>query len=164
MDVFESFIDKARLGRLHMARLASGEDLFQAVTHAAAVKKCRRMIVLSAVGTVCDVSLRNLKAEAELPITGDAWRTLAEYGPYTILSLSGNLTPMAGDPVLRLHATLSCEDGRVIGGQIDAATVFTSAEVFFLELEESWVVKKFCPETGLAEMLIADFRKPEMPS
>ncbi len=163
MDVFESFIDKAKPGRLHLLRLASGDDLFQGITHAASVKKCRRMIVLSGVGTVCDVSLRNLKAEAELPVNGEVWRSFAEYGPFTIAGLSGNLTPMAGDPVLRLHATLSAEDGRVVGGQIDAATVFTSAEIFFLELEDSWVVKKFCPETGLAEMLIADFRKPEMP-
>ncbi len=159
--MFDPFIERARLGTLHLARFCPGDDLFGALCNAASVKGVRRMVVVSGVGSVRDVQLRSLREGTTLPLDASAWQSTEEAGPFTILALSGNLVPLGGtDSSLRLHAVLGRSDGSVIGGQLDAATVFATAEVFFGEVADSWVIRKFSEETGLAEMTVASFRKP----
>jgi predicted DNA-binding protein with PD1-like motif len=160
--MFEAFIERCRVGTLHLARFCPGQDLFADLSHAASIKGVRRMVIVSGIGTVRDVQLRNLREGAALPVDASVWEARSEPGPFTILSLVGNLTPMGGaDTSLRLHVTLGRPDGSVIGGQLDAATVFATVEVYFAEVAESWAIRKFDEETGLAEMTIASFRRPE---
>lgn len=160
--MFEAFVERCRVGTLYLARFCPGQDLFADLAHAASIKGVRRMAVLSGIGAVCDVQLRNLREGATLPVDASAWEARSEPGPLTILSLAGNLTPLGGaDTSLRLHVTLGRADGSVIGGQLDAASVFTTVEVYFAEVGDSWAIRKFDEETGLAEMTIASFRRPE---
>ncbi|MFH1061241.1 MAG: DUF296 domain-containing protein [Pseudomonadota bacterium] len=58
-----------------------------------------------------------------------------------------------GDPVLHVHCILSAGDeGRVQGGHLLAATVFTTAEVFIARVQGSRVKKSASAITGLNEM------------
>lgn len=154
--MFDTFVERSDCGPLLIGRFAPRTDLITELAAMARVKDCRRMCVVSALGTVCDVSLRNLKADASLPVVQANWQTTTAHGPFTLLALSGNLVPMSGEPVLRLHAVLGAEDGSVLGGRLDAATVYSSVEVVCQEIARSWVIRKPCEETGLAELLLAD--------
>jgi hypothetical protein len=160
--VSEGFIERAAMGQIYVARLVPGDDLNGEIGRLADVKDERRILILSGAGSVKDIVLRNLTAGADLPISGEDWQSLEEPGPCEILSLTGNLFPMGGDPMLHIHATLGRADGSVIGGHLDAATVFSSVELFFIGIDRSWAVKNPDEETGLAELEIATERKPRL--
>lgn len=153
------FLERASIGNLYTGRVQAGEDLHQAITHLASVKGERRMLILSAVGTLKDVTLRNLRPDSELPITGTQWAVLEEPGPFEIIQLTGHLLPMGGEPVLHLHVALGRSDGSLVGGHVDAATVFSSVELFMASVDGSWVVKSPDPDTGLAELSFAAERR-----
>ena len=152
------FIERAGLGQIYVARMAPGDDLHAGISRLADIKDERRMVILSAVGSIKDVVVRNLGPAADLPIAADDWEALEEPGPFELLVLSGNLFPMGGDPILHLHATLGRPDGTVIGGHLDSGTVFSSVELFFVSVDRSWAVKSPNEETGLAELEIASER------
>ncbi|MBP7561877.1 MAG: DNA-binding protein [Armatimonadetes bacterium] len=151
----QAFIERVSLGNLYVARIDAAEDLHGAISRIADLKSERRMLILSAVGALCDVSLRNLAPGAELPIEGSHWLPLTEPGPCEIVSLSGDLFPMSGEPVLHLHASLGTSSGVVVGGHLDSATVFSSVEIFMVAIDGSWTVRKPDTQTGLAELTIA---------
>ncbi len=151
----QAFIERVSLGKLYVARIDAAEDLHGAISRISDLKSERRVLILSAVGTLCDVSLRNLAPSAELPIVGSHWVPLTEPGPCEILSLSGDLFPMSGEPVLHLHASLGTSSGVVVGGHLDSATVFSSVEIFMAAIDGSWAVRKPDTQTGLAELAIA---------
>ena len=80
----QAFIERVSLGNLYVARIDAAEDLHGAISRIADLKSERRMLILSAVGALCDVSLRNLAPGAELPIEGSHWLPLTEPGPCEI--------------------------------------------------------------------------------
>lgn len=158
----DPFVERCEFGRVLLARLVPGDELFTALARWLELKGVRRAWVLGASGTVRDVGLRNLAPDAALPLSAGSWVEAGGAGPYTLLSLSGLLVPLGSESSLRLYASLGAGDGAVLGGQLDRATVFSSVEVCFAEIASSWAVRKFSDETGLAELMLADAtRRPE---
>ncbi len=152
----EFFIERARLGNPFVARLMAGDDLLQRMEEIAALKEARRLVVLSAVGALCNVKLRNYKEGATLPVSSESYMVAEAPGPFKLISLEGNVFPEKGKPTPHLHVMLGTSNGVVIGGHLVAAQVFTSVEMVCAEIERSWSVRTLDENTGQPELVIAE--------
>lgn len=154
------FLEKVDLSEVLFFRLRPGEDLFQRIAAVCKENKMERAMIISAIGSLCDVAFRDLKTGIELPVNVDKTNLMKEYGPFELLTLEGNVFPLEGtfgalqhgDLVLHLHATLGTAYGNVFGGHLFEATIFTTTEIFLAGVKNSNVKKKQSPVTGLTEM------------
>jgi len=154
------FLDKVDLSEACFTRLRPGEDLFQRLVEVCKENNIERAVILSAIGSLCDIAFRDLKTGIDLPVNVDKTNLMEEYGPFELLTLEGNVVPLMGefgalkhgDLVVHLHATLGTAYGNVFGGHLFKATVFTTTEVFLAKMKNSSVKKKQSTVTGLTEM------------
>lgn len=154
------FSEKIDLAEVYFTRLQPSEDLFAGITELCKKNNIDRAVILSAIGSLCDVSFRNLKTGIELPVNVDKTNLMETYGPFELLTLEGNIVPLAGefgnlkqgDPVLHLHCTLGTAYGNLFGGHLFKATIFTTMELFLAKVKNSQAKKKQSVVTGLTEM------------
>lgn len=154
------FLEKVDLSEVCFTRLRPGEDLFQRLVEVCKENNIERAVILSAIGSLCDVGFRDLKTGIDLAVNLDKTNLMQEYGPFELLTLEGNVVPLVGefgtlkhgDPVVHLHATLGTAYGNVFGGHLFQATVFTTTEIFLAKVKNSEVKKKQSIVTGLTEM------------
>jgi predicted DNA-binding protein with PD1-like motif len=154
------FLEKVDLSEVYFTRLRPGEDLFKRITEVCKENNLERVVILSAIGSLCDVAFRDLKTGIDLSVNVDKTNLMKEYGPFELLTLEGNIVPLVGefgalkhgDPVLHLHATLGTAYGNVFGGHLFEATIFTTTEIFLAKMKNSTAKKKQSSVTGLTEM------------
>jgi predicted DNA-binding protein with PD1-like motif len=154
------FIEKVDLSEVYFTRFRPGEDLFGRMMEVVKENGIKQGVVLSAIGSLCDVAFRDLKTGSDLPLSVDKTNLMEEYGPFELLTLEGNIVPLVGefgglkdgDPVIHLHCTLGTAYGGLFGGHLFKATVFTTTEVFLAKVKNSRVKKKQGTVTGLTEM------------
>ena len=154
------FLETIDLSEVCFVRFRPGEDLFETLTEVIKEQNIERAVILSGIGSLCNVSFRDLKTGIELPVKLDKTNLMEEYGPFELLTLEGNVVPLAGefgnlkdgDPVLHLHCTLGTAYGNLFGGHLFKATIFTTTELFLAKIKNSEVKKKQSTVTGLAEM------------
>lgn len=146
------FLQEGNLGRVWVTRLLPGDELEQAIIHVMQEAKVERAVVVSAVGSLRDVVLRDAKEGARLPITPEQTNTAQLAGPFELLSLEGMIVPGEEGPFCHLHPTLGAEDGSVWGGHLLQGTVFSTVELVLGELVGFTVVKRHSEQTGLAEL------------
>jgi len=154
------FLEKVDLSEVYFTRLRPGEDLFVGITELCKNNNIERAVILSAIGSLCDVAFRDLKTGIELPVKLDKTNLMEEYGPFELLTLEGSIVPLVGefgalkegDFVLHLHYTLGTAYGTPFGGHLFKATIFTTTELFLARVKNSQVKKKKSVVTGLAEM------------
>lgn len=151
----EFYIERARFGNPFVARLTAGDDLIKRVSEIVRLKEARRVIFLSAIGSLCNVKLRNFKDGAELPLSSQSYMIAEAKGPFMLLSLEGSIFPEEGQPTPHLHCLLGSSNGVVIGGHLISAQVFASVEMVCAEIERSWSVRSPDPNTGMSELVIA---------
>jgi predicted DNA-binding protein with PD1-like motif len=154
------FLERIDLSEAYFTRFRPGEDLFQRLIEVCKENHLERAVILSAIGSLCDVAFRDLKTGIDLSVNVDKTNLMEEYGPYELLTLEGNVVPLAGefgalkhgDPVVHLHATLGTAYGNVFGGHLFKATIFTTTEIFLAKIKNSTAKKKQSTVTGLTEM------------
>jgi hypothetical protein len=144
-------------GRVIVARVKPGSDLLRSLQKIAAEEGITSGVIVSGVGLLKQARLRNCKSlPDEYPIT-DANRTFLSFEkPLEILSISGNVTLVEGEPLVHAHLTLSSVEGEeitVIGGHlIEGCVVFGFSEFAILELEGIEMVKRFDEETQTLQL------------
>lgn len=154
------FLEVVDLSEVYFTRFRPGEDLFERLTEIVKENNIERATILSGIGSLCDVALRDLKTGIDLPVNVDKTNLMEEYGPFELLTLEGNIVPLVGefgdlkdgDPVIHLHATFGTSYGNLFGGHLFKATIFTTTEIFIAEIKNSKVKKKQGVVTGLTEM------------
>lgn len=154
------FLEVVDLSEVCFVRFRPGEDLFERLTEVLKENNIERAAILSGIGSLCNVSFRDLKTGIDLPVNVDKTNLMEEYGPFELLTLEGNIVPLVGefgdlkdgDPVIHLHCTLGTAYGNLFGGHLFKATVFTTTEIFIAEIKNSKVKKKQGTVTGLTEM------------
>ena len=154
------FIEKVDLSEVYFTRFRPGEDLFGRMTEVVKEQGIEQGVVLSGIGSLCDVAFRDLKTGIDLPVNVDKTNLMEEYGPYELLTLEGNIVPLVGefggmkdgDPVIHLHCTLGMSYGNLFGGHLFQATVFTTTEIMLAKVKNSQVKKTQGTVTGLTEM------------
>jgi predicted DNA-binding protein with PD1-like motif len=115
-------------------------------------------IILSFIGTVSEVLLRNPRDTTTLPI--EAEHEFASYVDTTVLqrkmeiiSIEGNIAKYNGETFLNLHGVFSEAGGNLRGGHIFRATIWSQAEVFIQEIVGARFVRYLDEEvTGIPQI------------
>ena len=80
-------------GRRFVIKIAPGESLQRRLADFAQAAGVTHAIVVSAVGSVQDVTFRGIKTGAKLPITAPRVHLHQVQGPLELLGLTGNILP-----------------------------------------------------------------------
>jgi len=151
----KGFTEKINLGGIFLSRLLPGEELFDGLKRICLENGMDRAMILSGVGSLKNVTFRNVQYHVDLPVSLDRTNIFEEEGPFELLSLEGNAFPpeAGGDPIVHLHAVLGSPTGALRGGHLIKATVFSTAEIVMAKIEGSTVYKMTKSEiTGLQEL------------
>jgi predicted DNA-binding protein with PD1-like motif len=144
-------IEQVDLNKGLLIRLLPGDSFFKAITGILGEKGIQHGAFLSAIGSLKDVSYRNLQVGAGLPISLEKTVLGEAAGPFELLSLEGTFVPKEDGLQFNVHVMLGTEDGSVIGGHLFEATVYTTLEIVLVELGGSRVHKEETEQTGLYE-------------
>ena len=124
-------------------RLASGQDLRQAIEAAVLGQGCRAAFVLCGIGSLSNAGLRFAGAAQPQRPTGDM----------EILSLSGSVASTGS----HLHMALSTATGEVLGGHVaPGCIVRTTAEVLLALLPEWEFAREPDAATGYDELVVRE--------
>ena len=90
-------------GRRFIIKVLPGESLVECISEFVKTEKVNNAVVLSAIGSVKNVRLRDIKSGAKLPITSARLIPHELEGPLELLALSGNVVPSETDQELDCH-------------------------------------------------------------
>jgi uncharacterized protein len=124
-------------GRRYFLKIVPGESLRGCITKFVSEKKIESAVILSAVGSVKNVRLNDIKSGAKLPITPARLIAHELEGPLELLGLSGNIVPSENDgheEDCHMHIMAAKASGDVVGGHLYDAEVFASCEIVLVEL------------------------------
>ena len=146
-----SFVREIDLDQFFVARFTPDQDLFGRLIEVMNERELTRLVVLSGIGSLKNVTMRDLKLGIKKPVDLSKTNEIIEEGPFELLSLEGSVVPMDGEPVVHLHAVMGLPDGGVIGGHLFESQVFTTLELFIAGITDIDLQKKRSPITGLTE-------------
>jgi predicted DNA-binding protein with PD1-like motif len=146
-----------RPGRVIVARVMPGSDLLETLRRVVRDEGIEAGVILSVVGLLREARLRNCKRLPEAyPITDENRTYLSFERPLEILSASGNVTRLEGEPLVHAHVTLSSVEGdeiRVVGGHlIEGCMIFGFAEIILMELDGIEMEKRLDEETRTPQL------------
>lgn len=135
------YFGKIDLSNVLIVRLRPKEEIKEKLEEAMRKSGLKRAVVISAIGSVFEATYFGVVPNSELPFGQDKITVIKKTGPFEVLSLEGNILPMEDKMILHLHVLLGTDDGNVIGGHLDRATVYTTLELFLAEIRDCDVVK-----------------------
>ena len=147
----DSFVRSVNLTQAFVARFTPEQDLFGRLKEIMDERSLDRIVVLSGIGSLEEVTMRDLKDGIQRPISLDKTNEIIRKGPFELLSLEGSVVPMDGETVVHLHGVLGMPDGSVIGGHLFEARVFTTLELFVAAIDDTDLHKLPSTVTGLNE-------------
>jgi uncharacterized protein len=151
---------ECRDGRRFILRIPPGSRLVEQLLSFAAEVQLKHGVLVSAIGSVRDVTFSDIQAGARLPITEPRMPVHTLEGPLDLLGVTGNLVPGAGggvDP--HLHITAAKSNGEVVGGHLFEAQVFATCEVLLTEYIVEGVERQRS-ETGGVDTLFFEGEQP----
>ena len=149
--VEESFVQEVDFAGFYVARFTPDQDLFDRLKEILDERGLARIVVLSGIGSVQDVTMRDLKDGIDRPINLGKTNEIVSKGPFELLSLEGSVVPMDGSPIIHLHGVMGMPDGSVTGGHLFHARVFSTLELFIAGVAGTDLHKQPSPITGLNE-------------
>jgi predicted DNA-binding protein with PD1-like motif len=135
------------MARTHIFRVKPKEELLAAIKSYCLSRNVRSAVITHIIGSFSSVNLGFLKTLPAKYITKDF------RGPLEIVSCQGTIAMMAdtGELVMHIHGMVS-DESKAIGGHINEAIVFSTAEVFLEELDYP-IKRKMDSYTGLREIV-----------
>jgi len=122
-------------GRRFVIKIAPGESLQRRLVDFAQAAGVKNAVVVSAIGSVQDVTFRGIKTGARLPITAPRIHLHEVPGPLELLALTGNIFPdEQGQIDCHLHVLGGKSSGEVLGGHLLDARVFATCEIVLTEI------------------------------
>lgn len=144
-------------GRRFILKISPGESLRQRLVEFARAVGLKHAVVVSAVGSIQDLSFRGIKSGARLPITPPRMHVHEVAGPLELVGLAGNLLPdEKGDIDCHLHVIAARSSGDVLGGHLFDARVFATCEIVLSELRAEGVERHLSRTGGVPTVFIAD--------
>ena len=130
---------------VHAFRLLPGAELKQSLLDYATQHNIHAGYVATCVGSVSSATLRM----ATCTDPSNAGQRVRHYDePHEILSLVGTVGPEGA----HFHVALSDGEGRVVGGHLLAATIFTTAEIVLHALPTTRFARIHDTATGFTEL------------
>lgn len=122
-------------GRRFIVKIRPGESLVNSIKQLVNTENIHCAVILSAIGSVKNVRLKDIKSGAKLPITSARLISHELEGPLELLGLTGNIVPGEADDLdCHLHIMASKSSGDVVGGHMYDADVFATCEIVLVEL------------------------------
>ncbi len=144
-------------GRRFILKISPGESLKQRLVEFAKAVQLDHAVVVSAVGSVQDLTFRGIKAGAKLPVTPPRMHVHELAGPLELLALTGNLLPdERGEIDCHLHVIAARSSGDVLGGHLFDAKVFATCEVVLSEIHAEGVERHLSRTGGIPTVFIAE--------
>jgi len=150
-----------KLARIIVSRILPGSDLLQSIKDIIAEEEIKYGLIISAVGAVEKVRIRNLEeVPEEYPIT-DAnrdFRTIDK--ACEMLTLAGDIYQVEGKNLsqVHIHGTFSFvedEKAHTVGGHLlEGCIVVGFAEVYIMELVGIEMIKRFDEETQTSQLFV----------
>lgn len=130
------------LGRHFLGRLPQGGDLTRSIEIF-----CRHAAIqtasFSVIGSVSSCTL------GVFDQTQQVYVTFKETEPFEIAACTGNVSLKDGNPIVKAHAVLGNEKGKIIGGRIFSETLVFGGEIDLQELIGDPLTRSYDQETGL---------------
>lgn len=143
-------------GRRFFVKILPGERLIDILTKFTKHEGIRHAVIVSAIGSVKNVHLNDIKSGAKLPITAARLTPHEIEGPLELLGLTGNIVPDEnGEPFCHLHIIASKSSGDVVGGQMQDAEVFASCEIVLTELVIDGIARHPSKSAGTTNVFFA---------
>lgn len=144
-------------GRRFLIKILPGGSLLENIKQIASQEKIQNAVILSAIGSVKNVHLNDIKSGAKLPITPARLTFHVLDGPLELLSLSGNIVPAeSGQANCHLHIMASKSSGDVVGGHMQDAEVFATCEIVLVELMLEGIERHLSKSGGTPTIFFAE--------
>ena len=144
-------------GRRFLIKIRPGESLVQNIQRIALQEEIHNAVILSAIGSVKNVHLNDIKSGAKLPITPARLTFHVLEGPLELLSLTGNIVPAeTGQANCHLHIMASKSSGDVVGGHLQDAEVFATCEIVLVELMHEGIERHLSKSGGTNTIFFAE--------
>ena len=142
-------------GRMFVLKIRPGENLIDSFKEFIASEGIHSAVIVSAIGSVKNVSLKDIKSGAKLPLTAPRLSPHQIEGPLELLGLAGNIVPGEGESADRhLHIIASKSSGEVVGGHMLDAEVFASCEIVVAELLIDGVQRHVSRSAGTSTLYV----------
>ena len=144
-------------GRRFLVKILPGESLVESIKELVNKEKIQSAVILSAIGSVKNIQLKDIKSGAKLPITSARLITHEVEGPLELLGLTGNIVPGVNDqPDCHLHIMASKASGDVIGGHMFNAEVFATCEIVLVELMVEGIERQLSKTGGTPTIFFSE--------
>lgn len=148
---------ECRQGRRFIIHVLPGAMLVDELLRFARLVELRHAAIVSAVGSVRNVTFSDIQAGASLPITLPRMPVHRVEGPLDLLGLSGNLVPGENDRVdAHLHVFAARSSGEAIGGHLMDAEVFATCEIVLSEYIVEGVERQRSTDGGIDTLFFED--------
>lgn len=144
-------------GRRFLVKIVPGESLVGRISELINTEKIQSAVILSAIGSVKNVRLKDIKSGAKLPITSARLIDHEIEGPLELLGLTGNVVPNANNELdCHLHIMASKASGDVVGGHMFDAEVFATCEIVLVELIVDGIERHLSKSGGTPTIFFAE--------
>lgn len=142
-------------GRRFVIKIAPGESLQRRLVEFAQAAGVKHAVIVSAVGSIQDVTFRGIKTGAKLPLTAPRVHLHQVQGPLELLGLTGNVLPdEQGGIDCHLHVLAGRSSGEVLGGHLLDARVFATCEIVLTELAAEGLQRHLSRTGGVPTVFI----------
>lgn len=150
---------KGELGQIIALRLPPDADVYTSLEELARREEIASGIILSGLGSLKQITLRNVRLfPEEFPIK-DRHRIFSPRAePLELLALAGNFSQRDGDVHVHAHAMISSglEDGRAYGGHLlKGCIVFSTVEIVVCTVEGMSLIREMDPQTRVLELFFS---------
>lgn len=129
-------------GTIHLLRLATGDDLYNAITDYVRSHDISAASV-SFLGAVKRASLRYYNQEEK------KYQDFAIDKHLEVVSGTGNVSILDGSPFVHIHAAFADDDGHAFGGHVNEGTEVFALEVTVFQLYGTAPTRQLDETTGL---------------
>ncbi|MGD0483417.1 MAG: PPC domain-containing DNA-binding protein [Gemmatimonadales bacterium] len=148
---------ECRDGRRFMLRIKPGAKLVEQIRLFAREVGLRHGVVVSAIGSVRQLTFTDIQAGAHLPITEPRMPVHTVEGPLDLLGIEGNFVPRKdGEVDAHLHILGSKSSGEVVGGHLIEAEVFATCEMVVAEYFAKGVGRQRSAKGGVDTIFFED--------
>ena len=147
---------KGELGQIIALRLPPQSDVYAVLEEVARKEKIASGVILSGLGSLRQVTLRNVRLFPKAFPIQDCHRIyMPKEEPLELLALTGNLSQREGRVHVHAHAVVSSglEEGLVYGGHLlRGCIVFSTVEVIICSIRGLTMVREMDPQTQVVEL------------
>jgi len=130
-------------GQYIIARLKSNEDYISSLLKIAKKHNIKAGFILNSIGMLKDIELGFFQGKGQ-------YKSNKFKEPMEVTGVQGNFALLDNEQKTHLHINLADQDGKVYGGHLEKGTVWVTAEIVILRLEDTKMTRKIESDTGLA--------------